>query len=341
MGTTIRRNVNGLDTIRFICAIWVVIAHCGSPPILEGIDKSNPIGFIINAIYANVWSGPSAVIVFFVISGFCIHYPQSGQLRISNLPGYFLRRYLRVGIPFIITIILSKFLLKLDLSSLNESIFWSIFAEIIYYTIYPLILKIRRNGFSWQQITVASFLVAIMISATNPTAGNYPSFGIGLNWLLGLPCWLLGVQLAELVVEDNQPKPKNIWVWRIAILIASCVCSVLRFHSPLGYPWTLNFFAIFVFFWLLQEIRFYRYETPPGILEWMGKWSYSIYLIHLLGQSIWLVTLREINLGYYINWMVNIAFVLLCSYLFALAVEFPTHKLARSIAYRIKAKNNF
>jgi peptidoglycan/LPS O-acetylase OafA/YrhL len=211
----------------------------------------------------------------------------------------------------------------------------------IYYTIYPLILKIRRNSFSWQQITVVSFLIGMMITATNPTAGNYPSFGIGLTWLLGLPCWLLGVQLAELVVEDQKPKPKNIWAWRTAILIASSICSVLRFHSPLGYPWTLNFFAIFVFFWLLQEIRFYRYETPPSILEWMGKWSYSIYLIHLLGQSIWMVTLRDINLGYCINWMVKIAFILLCSYLFALAVEFPTHKLARSIAYHMKAKNNF
>jgi peptidoglycan/LPS O-acetylase OafA/YrhL len=331
-----RQTVLGLDAIRFVCAIWVVIGHFSPPPILEGIGKSTLFGFIINGVYSNLWSGPSAVIVFFVISGFCIHYPQSNQLKIVSIPSYFLRRYIRIGIPLVIAIILSQFL-KVKLYLFNDSILWSLVAELIYYTIYPVILKIRQLGFSWLQMFFISFIAALLVAMTNPSAGNYPSFGIGLNWILGFPCWILGVQLAELVFEDNEPKPKHIWLWRMSVWGSSVVCSILRYHSPVKYPWTLNFFAVLVLFWLLQEIRLYRYEIPPKILEWGGRWSYSLYLIHVLAQSIWL-SIPQVNLGNLINWVVNMMFILILSYVFALLIEFPSHKLARTIGKLVASK---
>jgi peptidoglycan/LPS O-acetylase OafA/YrhL len=330
--------IRGLNMIRFVCAIWVVMSHCGTPPIIEGIDKSQLAGFIVNAIYANLFSGSAAVIVFFVISGFCIHYPQVDSLKISNLSGYFLRRYLRVGIPLIIAIYASQFL-NINLTLFSDSILWSLFAELVYYTIYPAILKIRQQGFSWRKMFVASFLIALCIAATNPADGGYPVFGVGLNWLLGLPCWLLGVQLAEVVKKDDASKPTNIWRWRMGVWAASSVCSVLRFHSPIGYPWSLNLFAVLVCFWLLQEIRLYRYETPPKLLEWAGTWSYSIYLVHQLSQAIWHLT-PQVNLGYLLNWFVSMSFILASSYAFAFLFEFPSHKLAGNISRLISSKNN-
>jgi peptidoglycan/LPS O-acetylase OafA/YrhL len=193
---------------------------------------------------------------------------------------------------------------------------------------------VRRSGSSWRKILIISFVLALGVASSKLGAGNYPSFGIFLNWLLGLPCWLLGVQLAELVVEDKAPKPNNIWIWRIGTLTASAVCSVLRHHSTIGYPWTLNIFAILVFFWLLQEIRFYRYETPSKLLEWIGRWSYSIYLVHLLAQVLWVNTLKDVNLGYLPNWIIKIVFILVISYVFSVIVEMPTHNLARGFARR-------
>jgi peptidoglycan/LPS O-acetylase OafA/YrhL len=317
------------------------MAHCGIPPFLTGIDKSNPLAFLINGIYANLWAGPSAVIIFFVISGFCIHYPQANQSKIKNLPVYFLRRYLRIGIPLITAILLSRSpLIKLDMPLFSDSILWSLVAELIYYGIYPLILKLHRQfNISWEKIVLASFITALLVATTNPGADGYPVFGIGLNWLLGLPCWLLGVQLAEKVASDNGPRPDHIWHWRMTIWATSTILSILRFHSPIGYPWTLNFFAILVALWLLQEIRYYKHNTPPKLLEWAGKWSYSLYLIHTLAQKAWL-TIPHINLGYSLNWATNMLFLLLCSYAFAVLVEFPSHRLTKTLAQHLTSQKH-
>ena len=47
---------------------------------------------------AIAYDGVAAVIVFFVISGLCVHYPyaRSGH---CPLPSFFARRFLRIGIP--------------------------------------------------------------------------------------------------------------------------------------------------------------------------------------------------------------------------------------------------
>jgi peptidoglycan/LPS O-acetylase OafA/YrhL len=336
-----RHLVRGLDTIRCLCAVWVMMSHCGPPPLVAGIDKSHYLGYIISGIYDNLWSGAAAVIVFFVISGFCIHYPQAHRAKIKSLPVYFVRRYCRVGIPLVVMIVLSNSpLLKMDMSLFGDSILWSLAAELIYYGIYPLILKLHRKcNISWKNIILVSFIAAMLVASSYPSAGAYLAFGVKLNWLLGLPCWLLGVQLAEKVSSDNEPEPEHIWFWRMSVWAASVVCSILRFHSPLGYPWTLDFFAILVYFWLLQEIRFYKYNTPPKILEWGGKWSYSLYLIHILAQQVWLM-LPDINLGYFLNWLSKMLFLLTYSYTFAIIIEFPSHRFSKFLAQYLTSKKN-
>ena len=108
------------------------------------------------------------------------------------------------------------------------------------------------------------------------------------------------------------------------------VCSILRYHSPLGYPWTLNLFAIAVVFWLAHEVA-HCIATPfPRWLEWAGSWSYSLYLVHLLAAPLY-GKLSIPNLGYFFNWVLQVFFVLLCSYFFYLLVELPSHFAAKSV----------
>jgi peptidoglycan/LPS O-acetylase OafA/YrhL len=42
----------------------------GNFPLLEGIDTSSKIGWLVKGLYDATINGPAAVIVFFVISGF-------------------------------------------------------------------------------------------------------------------------------------------------------------------------------------------------------------------------------------------------------------------------------
>lgn len=328
-----RQFVGGLDTIRFICALWVVIGHLGTPPILLGIDKSQPLFWFLNGLYNNLFNGPPAVIVFFVISGFCIHFAHSETLRISSHPRYFLRRYLRILIPMACAAFIAH-QMNVSLTLFQDSILWSLLAELIYYTLYPGLLYLRRSLGSWMPLIVISFVAGLLLASTDPRALNYPSFGPQLNWLLGLPCWLLGCQVAEqcLVPSERQTQWFSIWLWRTGILLLSMVCNVLRFHSPIGYPWTLNFFAIAASFWLLREITYYQTNPTSRTLEWAGSWSYSLYLAHVPA----IVALKQLEFLSGIpplaNWLITMSFILATSIGFAILVEYPSHRLARILS---------
>ena len=136
------RHIYGLDAVRFVAALWVFFSHGGVPQIEEFVDKSVPLGMVIAGVYNNLWSGPAAVIVFFVVSGFVIHYPYTDNKPI-NLVQFFIRRYIRICIPLLIILLIVR---ELGLSmNLLDAVTWSLYAELIYYSLYPLI----RNFSCW------------------------------------------------------------------------------------------------------------------------------------------------------------------------------------------------
>ena len=325
MSTT---RVRGLDALRFFCALWVIFGHVGVYPMLEGIDRSRQLGRVVNAVYNNLVSGPAAVIVFFVISGFCIHFPYRNSARVELIP-FFARRHIRILTPVVAAVLAAQFL-RINLPLLGDSILWSLVCEEVYYTIYPFLLSLRAR-FGWRPLIIVSYLLAGMVALTRPTAGNYASYGLTLNWVLGLPCWLLGCALAESHNASNSrpsPTTRQLWAWRSGILTLSVAASVLRFHTPLGYPWTLNLFALFVFQWLRKEILFAK-ERPVGVIERAGVFSYSMYLFHLHANTLWKLVPAQ-RLGFNLDWLMHMAFILGACYLFYLLVERPSHFLARS-----------
>jgi peptidoglycan/LPS O-acetylase OafA/YrhL len=320
------KKLHGLDSIRFICACWVLVDHLGLPPLLTGIDTSSKLGWLIKAFYGIIVSGPAAVIIFFVISGFCIHYPyKNGE--IDNWFIYYARRYLRIGIPLLAAICLYKFL-DPSLVNFENSILWSLYAELIYYTIYPAV-RFFKKYLGWKNFILISFGFSFLVILLDPKAGNYPSYGIAFNWILGLPCWLFGCRLAETSDKLVNLPYGNIWKWRFIVLLASWFCKILRFHSSIGYPYTLNLFAIIVFLWLQKEILFFNSHKPSKFLEWAGVWSYSIYLMHVPAATILKKYAFVPNLGYILNWLILIVFTLLISYTFYFFIEKPSHKLAK------------
>ena len=326
------KRVSGLDTLRFFLALWVVFSHFGFVPF--AINKNNTVGKIVSGIYGNSFSGQAAVIVFFVISGFCIHYPYRHDKKLFLIP-YFSRRHLRIWLPIAVAVLMAH-PLKVKLTVLQGSILWSLLAEEIYYLIYPGLLFIRRR-IGWQKILFVSYISALLVILRHPSAGNYPSYGPYLNWLLGLPCWLLGCCLAEKadgLCTSASNSDVHIWRWRFAAWSLSWFFSVLRFHSPIKYPWTLTLFAVFAFFWLEKEILYYQKHAPWPLFESAGKGSYSIYLIHLLGPALYAYLAFPV-FGVIVQWVVQLIFTLLLCYSFCLVVERPSHLLARRLAEKL------
>ncbi|MDB4983560.1 MAG: acyltransferase 3 [Myxococcales bacterium] len=317
--------VAGLDALRVWCALWVVFGHLGFLPLTEGVDLTHLAGRISRLIYNNLTVGPAAVIVFFVISGFCIHYPFRRAKTIALSP-FYARRYLRILIPVGAAILLSR-PLGIQLRMFDKSVLWSLVCEEIYYAIYPLLLRLRLR-FGWSRMIAVSYVASVILAMTNLPAGDYPSHGFQWNWVLGLPCWLLGCHLAEShVVGIKEPSRIRIGWWRLGALFLSMLARGMRFHTPITYPLTLNVFAFYVYFWLREEMKNAEGSTP-GWAERAGVFSYSIYLIHPTAHEVW-NRLALPSLGHGVDWILLMVFVLAASLIFYVFIERPSHRFAR------------
>ncbi|MFO1486236.1 MAG: acyltransferase [Verrucomicrobiaceae bacterium] len=327
-----KTRVEGLDSIRFFAVVWVVFSHCGAPPVTEGIDRENLFSFLVQGVYGNLFAGVPAVIVFFVISGFCIHHPFRKPGNFQLLP-YLTRRYVRIGIPLVAAIMVSRpFGVKLTL--FQNSVLWSLLAELIYYSVYP-VLRLLLPRMGWKGLIGASLVLAYAVVCFFPTAMDYSPFGPPLAAVVAFPCWLLGCLLAEQegihAAPDRESMARRLWFWRLVVWSLSWVCSALRFHSPIGYPWTLNLFAFAVFFWLRAEISVSQRWGRNRTLEWAGIWSYSVYLIHLIAEAAY-ARMPLPNFGCNLNWLVKMLVIFGASYVFYLIFEKPGHFLARALA---------
>lgn len=338
--------IRGLDSIRFICALFVVIYHIGAPPIFG--DAAHGLSHLLAGILRELFNGPAAVIVFFVISGFCIHYPHRNGAPVQ-LGAFYTRRLLRIGLPLLIVMGMSEYA-GVQRQAMQHGIVWSLIAEIIYYLVYPVLLTLHRR-FGWQRMIAVSFGIAWAIVLLFPDSniqffntlaepGDYAAYGSALNWLVGLPCWLLGCLLAER--SDGLPATSisHIWLFRIAVIAASYAAVLLRWHLPgvsIGYPWSLNVFALLVYLWLQHEIAYSRMRPPLPALEWAGGWSYSLYLVHLpIGYLAANLPTPDGAYAMLTRNLQTMAVVLLGAYFCYLVIERPAHRLAMRLSARLK-----
>lgn len=324
--------ISGLDSLRFVCALWVMIGHIGPPP---ASYLPAPLDGMLGEWLKMAVSGPAAVIVFFLISGLVIHYPNraGGQPRWG---AFLLRRFVRILLPLAAALAVGA-LAGVSYAYLESTILWSLFAELIYYACYPLLLNLRR-AFGWDRLIGASFALALgVVLMVDSTPDTYHAFGHGLNWLVGLPCWLLGCRLAESLdgVGPRAVGNVEIWLCRLGIWGVSVVCLVLNHQTPVAYAYTLNVFAFLVYVWLEREVRRFRVRPPLRWLEQAGEWSYSLYLFHLVGVAMIHTSLQGFHGHPPPIWPTLVVGDLLLAYLFFRLFERPAHHVAKRWSERL------
>ena len=316
-----------ISSLRFILALIVLIGHTEFPFLRE--PQHNPILWAVRALLRTAFNGPAAVVVFFVISGFCIHFPNRAGLSMPSWKAYYARRYIRILIPMAAALLLAL-PLRFPFNLFHQSILWSLLCEEIYYFLYPLFLTLQRQ-FGWSKLLAVAGVLSLCVILTDPRAKDYPGFGPGLNWLLGLPCWLLGCHLAARfeVIRLRNVDTIQIWGWRAGAWVLSVIAAILTFHTPVGHPWTLNLFAVYSLFWMEREIAYYH-DRPAPWFEGVGEASYSIYLVHQHGFNL-AVLMGSLSMSLTAGWAFTLATAAVFATLFYLLVERPSHKLARRI----------
>jgi peptidoglycan/LPS O-acetylase OafA/YrhL len=253
---------------------------------------------------------------------------------------YFVRRFVRIGIPFLAVVAFERLsgpLVGDAVATAPRMVLWSLWCEMIYYAIYPALLAgFRRVGIA--PILVVSFLVAYMVIFHHWNLMTYWDYSRTQAWIVAMPAWLLGCMLAEQLASGRQPVlPGSVWAWRAAALALSIPPKALVYRdiSPtlIGNPATLGVFSIFAFFWIAKEISTFAERRPPAVLKWGGHWSYSLYLVH----NVIIVALIPVvsQMSPVAGWPLELAAILIASYTFYRIVEYPAHILARWSGRRI------
>lgn len=324
----------GLDALRFFAALWVVMRHGAMPPLTTGAGQGD-LAQTVSKVWNGSISGPAAVIVFFVISGFCIHLPYARGKRF-DLGEYILRRFVRVILPMVAAILLWRLHHGWsDFSSdwLGGIPAWSIVAELIYYALYPFLRLLPRTP--WKSLVAATFVGGLAFAwfTQSRTNINYPAWGYHLDWLLGLPVWLLGVALAEIRTPLPSPSKAIIWSARAVAVALGSLTTWLAWQRHAGHHLTLNFVGLYAAWWIRQELGYFRHRKPPALLEWAGTWSYSLYLVHSLAFALY-KEIRPAYFGHLADWLLKLAFVLALAWVFHVLFERPAHRLAQFLARR-------
>ena len=325
--------IKGLDTIRLFCAVIVVLSHFCFGLFTKEFVSSSLILTGVRGIYNNMFVGIAAVIVFFIISGFCIHYPYANGKPMKILQ-FLLQRVTRIGLPALVALLFFHFYFDVEMQVL-----WSLICEVIYYILYPLILIIVKHG-KLKQLLIGTFIISaawtILYAILNGDSdGNFHRTGYLSTWIIGLPIWLLGVLLAEQFTQDKLPTNtfivKYINVFRILLWGIATVTSVLRFHYGISFAYSILLFSFPAYFWLAAEIKYFSTREESKIWAFGGMISYSIYLVH---QAVAIVLTQTLHLDLrnsFWVFLLSIISTVILSYLYYLAIEKPSHSLAKTI----------
>jgi len=331
-----KRWIKGVDSIRFILALIVLLSHFEDPYMKLCLQSPSQPVRIIGFLLANVFDGTAAVIAFFIISGFVIHY--ANKSGIKSLSTFYIRRFSRIMIPLLVI-----YLIGIKFNHPDKSVIWSLICELIYYAIYPLLFKIKASWFNKFLCCYIIAAICVGIKAHSAVSAlftqsnaDYPMYywqlGIAYTWIIGLPVWLLGALIAENIDKLKSVSFSKILLFRIAVFALSFLLNVAKVYWNLSYLLSMNIFAILLFKWIEAEIIYYKNKQPIGLLEYMGKFSYSLYLCHPLIYAILMLNISSTLITY----PLIISITILSAYLFYLAVERPSHLLAIKLTTKQK-----
>jgi peptidoglycan/LPS O-acetylase OafA/YrhL len=296
--TLLKRQMPGLDTLRGLAVLSVVLLHglkLTQPPSLavsHGVDR-------IVSVVTGGWLG---VTLFFVLSGFLI----TGILldtrtRENYWRSFYVRRVLRILPMYLVTIVFVTILFGLkwqyvllclifaanlaDCHMYTYGPFWSLAVEEQFYLFWPLLVK-RLRLRTLGMICIGSLVVSPVLrilSGYYPLGNPYVS-----TWLIS-DCLLLGAFIA-IFLRSRHSSPKNVLRLTVAMgLLGLAILAVcLRFHwlnraSVMGSA--LESEPFLYLFGCLLMLALYFGDHPTVLwltrpLHFFGYISYGLYLVH-------------------------------------------------------------
>jgi len=346
-----RHRVAGLDGLRGLCALYVLLFHCwaytfrGAPP-GTGPVWLGWLGF-----------GRLAVVLFLILSGFSLALAPAGRgWRLGGVARFAQRRAWRIlppywaalafslviawtvvrqphsGPPTAESVLVHGLLLQdvVPVPTPNGA-FWSISVEALLYLAFPLMLAVcRRAGVAAMLAgaTVPVVVVGALVYGGAPTDGNYrlaPQL---------LPVFAAGIAAAGIVTAGDRVR-RLPWIW----LSVAAAVPVVALVLSLGPRWTVHHYfwvdlavvpalSMFVVAVATARPSFVVRLLSTRPLARLGSCSYSLYLIHL--PIVVVISLKVVapRLGYGLpafgaTTAIVVPLSLIFAWFFAQLFEFP------------------
>lgn len=333
MPATDNKWVNGLDSLRFILALFVVFSHLHNPFSDQLKAMHSTPAHLLGTLLDHLFPGVVAVSAFFVISGFVIHYANKDRQKL-DVTAFLVRRWGRVGLPLLLILALSR-----HFNGNILSMVWSLYCELIFYTLYPLLFYSRsswltKTGIAWGvSIATTALLITIDMNLLHWKIFSQRN----MVWqlcitLINLPVWMMGILIAEQIDKKQKEVKGSVLLFiRCLVYILSILVIFLRMRYRLNTIYTCLILSPLLYMWLDMEIRYFSTHKAYRWLEHGGKFSYSLYLWHLFAFLILGKALPLTAASYVVYAASAIAF----SYIAYLVVERPSHLLSRRLASAI------
>lgn len=323
------KNLGSVEMMRGIAAFMVAYFHIARGN-RDFLDNSSV--FFKAGAYG--WAG---VEIFFVISGFIITYAMiNGGYTISRIHHFVAKRFIRLEPPYIVSILVVLLLMYVStlspyyrgepfnpdwgnvlghLGYVNaftgakwlQDVYWSLAIEFEFYLglalLFPLL--VHKNKI------VSYMAMAALLGMSFIPAGVAHIFQY-------LPYFCMGIFYSMFLLGRI-----NRTVFWVSFPAAASVCYYMHGHTLLG----LALVTIAVFAYL---------KNVPRPLAWLGKISYSLYLLHIpiggriINISETLVKNQDMRVAIV---FLSLAVCIFCSWLFYSWVEKPFQKWSKRIKY--------
>lgn len=347
-----RDRSEALDLIRCICALWVLLAHVIP---WAGIVAGKPISAALLSgalvrIFQPAGETHPAVLIFIVLSGYCIH---RGGFRGADRPdlrSYGLRRAFRILPVYVLAIAvgavawsissgvsheltqrlsgtssltLSTILLRLSgisafIPQLNPITYagnaplHTVMVEIWLYVVYPIVLLLMlRYGESRVYVGLACiWLTGALICSGNGALTNWWHNGSVFGFL---PYWWIGASCISAKLDRRLALTAGA-LWLVLTVIAPRHLLLVEAHKACLA--VLAGMAIAA----LDRKRTY----VPEILSWSGKAGYSLYAFHAP------VAYALLIMGW--HWLAVVAAAIAVGAGVFVAYENPLNRVGRKLA---------
>lgn len=349
-----RQRITQLDGLRGMAALVVVFHHAllVDPGLGQqhGTRQGDPMGmtwWLSQTPLRLLWDGQSAVLLFFVLSGFVLTLPFVGS-RIPRWCDYYPRRIARLYLPVwgavAFTVLLIQFFPRIwrpeqswwvnahvfqfgsrellkdatlvaGFSGLNTPL-WSLQYEVLFSLLLPLyVLGAVRFRRFWLPILGA--IILIVLFAPNGYALYLPMFGVGA---------IMAVR-RDLLDHIAEWLPR--WAWPMLLAVSLLLISATWCPVRLPGATLLAFIGVSLLF-----VIFYGWDVAKRLgdsrpAQWAGRTSFSLYLIH--EPIIVSVAMATVSANPFLILAVSVPVSLLFASFFYRCIELPAHLFSKRI----------